>query len=176
MNSYQRGHATCRWLRIRGSVFIRAVSTPVVARALNPQDESSSTSTNVWLLTSPQPENRKVATRRTQDGVRELSLPEHRRSICYSTSFLRIRCDRVAPHMSEDPRLAEVCQPCGLEERQSSTVSPAPRGCQPARRRSMSVSSSVNTSRRMRGPQDCSRRAKSSAALPILSESSTELC
>jgi hypothetical protein len=47
-----------------GSVFIRSVSaTPVVARALNPQDESSSsssTSTTVWLLTSPQPEKREV--------------------------------------------------------------------------------------------------------------------
>jgi hypothetical protein len=51
-------------LRIRGSVFIRSVSaTPVVARALNPQDESSSsssTSTTVWLLTSPQPEKWEV--------------------------------------------------------------------------------------------------------------------
>jgi hypothetical protein len=44
--------------------FIRFLSaTRVVARALNPRDESSSsslTSTNVSLLTSPQPEKRKV--------------------------------------------------------------------------------------------------------------------
>jgi NAD(P)-dependent dehydrogenase (short-subunit alcohol dehydrogenase family) len=36
----------------------------LVARALNPSDESSSsrlTSTNVWLLTSPPPEKRKVS-------------------------------------------------------------------------------------------------------------------
>ena len=51
-------------LRIRGSVFIRSISaTPVVACALNPQDDSSSsslTSTKVSLLASLQPEKRKV--------------------------------------------------------------------------------------------------------------------
>jgi hypothetical protein len=31
--------------------------------------------------------------------------------VCIDAPILRIRCDRVAPHMSEDPRLAEVCQP-----------------------------------------------------------------
>jgi hypothetical protein len=50
---------------IRGSVSIRSVSAmPVVACALNPQDESSSsslTSTNVWVLTSFQLHTRKVA-------------------------------------------------------------------------------------------------------------------
>ena len=52
-------------LRIRRSVFIRSLSaTPVVACALNPQNESSSsslTSPNVSVLTSPQLHTRKVA-------------------------------------------------------------------------------------------------------------------
>ena len=50
--------------RIRGSVFIRSVSaTPVVACALNTQDESSSsslTTTNASVLTSPQLHTLKV--------------------------------------------------------------------------------------------------------------------
>ena len=59
------GHALRPCLRIRGSVFIRSASaTPVVACALNPQNESSSsslTSPNVSVLTSPQLHTRKVA-------------------------------------------------------------------------------------------------------------------
>jgi hypothetical protein len=66
---------------IRGSVSIRSVSAiPVVGCALNPQDESSSsslTSTNVSPLTSRPPEKLKVAARRTTGRVPELSLAEH---------------------------------------------------------------------------------------------------
>jgi hypothetical protein len=59
-----------------GSVLIRSISaTPFVPCALNPLDGSNSsslTSTNGSLLTSPQPEKRKVAARRTIGRVPEV--------------------------------------------------------------------------------------------------------
>jgi hypothetical protein len=65
--------------RIRGS--IRSISaTPVVARALNPQDESSSsslTSTNVWVPTSFQ-----LRTRAVLFGSRCTGFPASGRSRC----------------------------------------------------------------------------------------------
>ena len=64
----------------------------------------------------------------------------------------------------------------GPNSAQSSTVSPPPGGRQPARRRSISVSSSANTSRWARGPHACKSRAKSSAALPIRSERPAAPC
>jgi hypothetical protein len=69
-----------------GCVFIRSASaTAFVLRALNLQDGSNSsglTSTNVPPLASPPPEKQKVASERPWDGVRELSLSEHRRALC----------------------------------------------------------------------------------------------
>jgi hypothetical protein len=63
-----------------------ASATPFGLRALNPQNCSSSsslTSTNVSLLTSPQPEKRKVA------GWIPLSLMRSRQlfGFCYSADF-----------------------------------------------------------------------------------------
>jgi hypothetical protein len=66
---------------IRGSVSIRSVSAmPVVACALNPQDESSSsslTSTNVWVPTSFQ-----LHTRAVLFGSRCTGFPASGRSRC----------------------------------------------------------------------------------------------
>jgi hypothetical protein len=63
-----------------------------------------------------------------------------------------------------------------FHDAQSSTLSPAPRGCQPANKRSMSVTPSSNTSRRALGPHACKSRAKSSAALVIRSDRPAAPC
>jgi hypothetical protein len=80
-----------------------------------------------------------------------------------------------------------ICRPCassryrkravGQFRDQSSTFpSSLPGPVAPASSCSISVSSSVNTSRRARGPQACSSRAKSAAALLIRSVRPTEPC
>jgi hypothetical protein len=75
-----------------GFVFIRPSSaTPLVVPALNSQDGSSSsslTSTNVSLLTSPQPEKRKVAGSIPALATQRLFPPRDSHSVDACSSFL----------------------------------------------------------------------------------------
>jgi hypothetical protein len=94
--SFVPGRKIGRCRRIAGSFSIRSASaTPFISPALKSQDGSNSsslTSTNVWVLISPQPEKRKVSLVRSADST--CSVP-HAPYLCSVPPYLRTSVPRV---------------------------------------------------------------------------------